>query len=410
MNRLFAHPFLRSLHSSSSQTRLVMTEQPIPVPIITSSKQTGLTILTVLLSAFFFLNLTGCETLENKPFAVGQEGEIIIVIDSTNWSGPLGEAIRTYVSPYLGTLPAPEKEFTLRQVSIVSENVLEGLQKQKNVIFVAPLMDDTPEASFLKSRLGEEAALEIQNGGTTVISKRDLWRTSQQIVYLLGQTPESLIELLSARGEDVRYAFNVITRDRVTQEMFKKGRQPEIETALLKKHTFAVAAQHDYFVAIDTTDFVWLRRTVNSDSWRSIFIYYVDGFNPANLTPEWIYEARERLTETYVKGNLDGYVSIDFRRELNTENIDFLGHFAYETRGLWHMVGKDADDKLVEYGMGGPFVNYTFYDESSGRLYMIDGMVFAPGYDKREFLRQMEAIAHTFRTTPLASEEEVPSS
>jgi hypothetical protein len=29
---------------------------------------------------------------------------------------------------------------------------------------------------------------------------------------------------------------------------------------------------------------------------------------------------------------------------------------------------------------------------------MIDGMVFAPGHDKREFLRQMEVIAHTFRT------------
>lgn len=409
MNRLFANTFLRLLRSSS-QTQLVVTEQSSPVSSIVSSKQTGLTLLTVLLSAFLFLNFTGCETLVNKPFAVGQEGEIVIVIDSTNWNGPLGDAIRTYVSPYLGTLPAPEKEFTLRQVSIVSESVLEGLQKQKNVIFVAPLMEDSPEASFLKSRLAEEAALEIQNGGTTVISKRDLWRTSQQIVYLLGQTPEALIKLLAERGEDIRYSFNVITRERVTQDMFKKGRQPEIETALFNKHTFAVAAQHDYFVAIDTTDFVWLRRTVNSDSWRSIFVYYVDGFNPANLTPEWIYEARERLTETYVRGNLDGYVSIDFRRELNTENIDFLGHFAYETRGLWHMVGKEADGKVVEYGMGGPFVNYTFYDESSGRLYMIDGMVFAPGYDKREFLRQMEAIAHTFRTTPPQSEEEVPSS
>ncbi|MDA1027483.1 MAG: DUF4837 family protein [Bacteroidetes bacterium] len=378
--------------------------------ISASGRQTGLTLLTVLLSALVFLNLTGCEALENKPFAVGPEGEIIIVIDSTNWNGPLGEAIRTYVSPYLGTLPAPEKEFTLRQVSIVSKKVLDGLQKQKNVIFVAPLMDDTPEASFLKSRLAEEAALEIQNGGTTVISRRDLWRSSQQIVYLLGQTPESLIKLLTERSEDIRYAFNVITRERVTLEMFKKGRQPKIEAALMKKHTFAVAAQHDYFVAIDTTDFVWLRRTVNSESWRSMFIYYVDGFNPANLTPEWIYEARERLTETYIRGNLDGYVSIDFRRELNTENIDFLSHFAFETRGLWQMVGKESDGKVVEYGMGGPFLNYTFYDESSGRLYMIDGMVFAPGYDKREFLRQMEVIAHTFRTTLLESELEVPSS
>ncbi|MDE2997420.1 MAG: DUF4837 family protein, partial [Bacteroidota bacterium] len=53
---------------------------------------------------------------------------------------------------------------------------------------------------------------------------------------------------------------------------------------------------------------------------------------------------------------------------------------------------------LAEWGMGGPFLNYTFYDDDSRRLYMIDGMVFAPGYDKREFLRHMETIAHTFRS------------
>jgi hypothetical protein len=34
---------------------------------------------------------------------------------------------------------------------------------------------------------------------------------------------------------------------------------------------------------------------------------------------------------------------------------------------------------------------------------MIDGMVFAPGYDKRTFLRQMEVIARTFRTRQQAA-------
>ncbi|MYJ45783.1 MAG: DUF4837 family protein, partial [Rhodothermaceae bacterium] len=40
----------------------------------------------------------------------------------------------------------------------------------------------------------------------------------------------------------------------------------------------------------------------------------------------------------------------------------------------------------------------AFYDEPSGRLYLIDGMVFAPNFSKREFMRQMEVIAYTFRT------------
>jgi hypothetical protein len=62
------------------------------------------------------------------------------------------------------------------------------------------------------------------------------------------------------------------------------------------------------------------------------------------------------------------------------------------------MVMDGEDGKLLQAGGGGPFVTYSFYDQDSGRIYIIDGMVFAPGFDKREFLRHMEAIAYTFRT------------
>ena len=351
-----------------------------------------------------FLFLTGCESLEYRPNAVGKEGEIIVVADSASWNGELGEAIRRYVSPYLGTLPAPEREFTLRHRTITSQSAMEAIQKQKNILFIAPLSGESSEASFLRSRLDEQVESAILNGESSVVSRPDLWRGNQQVVYLLGDSAEALIALLEERGDDVRYAFNTMTRARLEVDMFEKGRQPDLEDALMSKHGFAVNAQHDYFTAIDTTDFVWWRRVITSNSWRSMFMYYIDDFNPVNLTPEWIYEARQRLTETHIKGNLDGFVAIDFRRELTSENIDFKGRFAYESRGLWHMIGRDDDGSTMEYGMGGPFLNYTFYDEDTGRLYMIDGMVFAPGYDKREFLRQMEVIAHTFRTrTDMAS-------
>ncbi len=57
---------------------------------------------------------------------------------------------------------------------------------------------------------------------------------------------------------------------------------------------------------------------------------------------------------------------------------------------------------MTSDAMGGPFVSYAFFDEDTGRFYLIDGMIYGPRYtneEKREFLRQMEAIAHTFRTS-----------
>lgn len=341
---------------------------------------------------------TSCETLQYQPEAVGPEGEIMVVIDSLNWGGPVGDAIREHLGPMVGTLPAPEPLFQLRQVSITSKAFLNTIRKQKNIVFAAPLNDSTPEASFIRNRLDEAGLESIMNGQNVVIDRRDLWRRYQQVYYLMSATPEGIAQLLEDNGEGLRFEFNELARVRTTRALFEKGRQPEIEQRLLQNHGFAVNAQHDYIVAMDTTNFIWLRRMISSNSWRSLFVYYIDDASPNSLTPEWIYEARDRLTQSWITGNTGGFVAIDFRRELTTENVDFLGRYGYETRGLWHMVGVDEDGDHFDYGMGGAFVNYAFYDEPTKRIYLIDGMVFAPGFKKREFLRHMEAIAHTFRT------------
>lgn len=349
-----------------------------------------------LASLLILLFTAGCETLEYRPAAVGREGDVVVVTDSSSWNGALGDAIRGNVAPYLGTLPAPERAFNLQRMTLTSNRIIEAIQKQKNILFVAPLADSTREAEFLRTRLDPEALAAIQSGSVSIVPRRDLWRTGQQVIYVFGQTEEAIIAELEARGEDIQFQFNDITRQRVEVEMFEKGRQFDMEAALLDKHDFRLNIQHDYFTAIDTTNFVWLRRVVSQNSWRSLFVYYIDDFNPANLNPTWINAARDRLTETHIQGNLGGFVVTDYRRELTTENIDFLGRYGFETRGLWHMVERETDGDLTEWGMGGPYVNYTFYDDASRRLYMIDGMVFAPGYDKREFLRHMETIAYTF--------------
>lgn len=359
---------------------------------------------TLLLSALLLLPLTGClGEGDYRPDAIGQEGVITVVIDSTEWQGPVGDALRATVGQYVNTLPAPERMFDLKQVNLRTEQDLEAVRKMKNVLFVAPLDDTTNVARYIKNVFDAEAQEAIRAGQRAVIGREDLWRRDQQVYYITGANEQDVIASILERGETIVDAFNEITRERLQVEMFERGRQPEIETQLMEEHGFALNVQHDYLVAMDTTNFVWLRRIL-SDTWRSLFIYYEENADPSQLTPEWIYSTRDSLTRMYVQGNLGGWVEIHRIRPLETENIDFLGRYGFETRGLWQMVG-EQEGEVFQFGMGGPFVTYTFYDEASDRIYMIDGMVFAPGFDKREFLRQMEVIAHTFRTRAEATAE-----
>jgi hypothetical protein len=278
----------------------------------------------------------------------------------------------------------------------------------KNVVFAEPLTSGTPEAEFLRSRLDSALVEAVLAGSTFAVSRPDLWREEQQVFYVLGATEDDVARALQANGEDLRYAFNRITRERMRREMFDRGRQADLERLLMDRHEFAVNAQHDYFVAMDTTNFVWLRRVISSETWRSLFVWYTDELSPAELTAEWVVDTRDRLTRAYVNGNLGDYVQVDRRRPLESENVNFLDRFGYEIRGLWHMVGVDEAGGTVEFGMGGPFLTYAFYDQPTGRTYLIDGMVFAPGFEKRDFLRQLEVIAHTFRTKQDAGPETAP--
>jgi hypothetical protein len=47
--------------------------------------------------------------------------------------------------------------------------------------------------------------------------------------------------------------------------------------------------------------------------------------------------------------------------------------------------------------MGGPFLHYTLVDEKNNRVIELDAFVFAPKFDKREYLRELEAIVKTVR-------------
>lgn len=355
----------------------------------------------VLAGVLFFFLFVGCEG-DYRPRAVGKEGEVTVVMDSSLWTGEVGEALRENITPWIETLPVTERYFSIRHMELSSERVYNRVQKLKNVVIVAPLNDSTNESNFLRRRLTDQAEQAILDGQAAVVAKPNLWRRSQRVYYVTGATPESLVQVLQKEGPQIRSTFKEATLDRMKREMYEDERQFGLEDSLMNKHGFAVNLQSDYLVAVDTMSeskgFVWLRRLL-AKTRREFFVYYVDGMSPDEITPEWIYETRDSLTRKYMRGNVAGFARIDYRRPLETRQQSFLGRYAYDTQGLWYMVTPmEQDGQFRPIGGGGPFVNYTFYDQKTDRVYMLDGSVFAPGFDKLQFVRQMEVMARTFRT------------
>ncbi len=345
--------------------------------------------------------LAGCDD-DYRPRAIGEEGEITVVMDSSHWTGPVGTAFREGVAPWVETLPQPERYFQLRHLELSSERTYESIQDLKNVVIAAPLSDSTNEASFLRRRLSDEARTAIQNGQHAVVHKPNLWRRSQRIFFVTAADATALADALRKQGPAIRDTMKAVTLQRMKRDMYDDARQYALEDSLRQRHGFAVNMQHDFRIAIDTTTetggFVWLRRLL-PETRREFFVYYEENASPGQLTPEWIHATHDSLTRRYMRGNVAGFVRIDDRRPFPLDQETVLDRYGYVGRGLWHMV-KPAENGTGFRGMGGggPFLTYAFYDRPSDRLYLLHGSVFAPGFDKLRFLRQMEVMAKTFRT------------
>ncbi|OZC02612.1 DUF4837 family protein [Rubricoccus marinus] len=344
--------------------------------------------------------LLGCErSLVGLQPAVGAIPEILVVTDSATWAGTVGDAVRQELAKPIMTLPNQQGAFKLRYQPLASQ-FLSQIRETRNVIFVAPIGVETPIGEYIRARIPEGQQGAIESGNSVAVTIREnLWAAGQIAVTATAANDSLLASAIIERGDSLRAAFDRNVLATTTREMFDAGRQNEIETELLASRGWTVAMQHDYVQIQDSTltvagrtgDFIRFRRVI-PDSWRDFFVFTQDGVSELPSDDE-MDRLTDGLLEVFARGEEDdSYVQQDFRRPMVRETLPLAGREARETRGLWFM---------VEDLMGGAFIRYAFVDPETDRLYLYYGMTFAPSrtLDKREFLRQMEAIATTFRTT-----------
>lgn len=353
------------------------------------------------------LALTACETpVEQRlPNAIGEAGEILVVTDSATWVGPVGTALRETLGRSVAP-PLDIADFSLRRRDLTGQS-FRFLRSARNIIFTAPLDDTSAVARFLEARLDSAGVRAIRTGGGAFVApRRDLWASNQAVVLAAAGTDSLLARSLRDNADTLRALFTDLTVAQVQEDMFERGRQVRLEEELLMEHGFAVNVQHDYFVSHDTSAapaglpgrYVRLRRVL-SDTWRDLWIYYEDA-PPEALDGAYVERVTDQLLETFVRGAYDSsFVQLDRLRPIRTDTTLLAdGRPVQSTRGLWTM---------TEDFMGGPFVRYSFYDPAQERLYVVFGMVYAPQHkfrgNKREFLRQLEVIARTFRTPDAGS-------
>lgn len=338
--------------------------------------------IPILINSLFYF---GCET-RLKP-ATGLENEIIVVADSVEFE-ELKSSLELVFEREIET-PQPEKIFELKRINY---SELQRYRTRKNLVFISSFNSETDVATFIKNSLDSTSRQQILTGETSFILKKNLWAKDQLVLLITAPKLDELEFELVKNGEKFVFAFQKASDARLLQSIYNPYyEQKNIEAKLLKNYGWMIYVQADFVLAVDKPEdnFVWIRRSPNTDMERWVFVYWINDASPAMLHKDTITAIRNSLTEKYYRTSDEkAFVEIA-DLAFNTTEINFNNRYAIYSQGLWR-----TTDKF----MGGPFVSYTFYDEKTRRLYMIDGSIYAPKYYKRNLIQQVDVVLQSFLT------------
>jgi hypothetical protein len=350
----------------------------------------------IIIFLLFLVAVIACDS-ETKnpdylPKATGKPGDLILIMDSAQWKGPLGKEVRRIFEAAVPGLPQDEPMFKV--VWVHPSKGITLLTQIRNLVYVFTLDQQTKGSRVLQRDFSPETLNKIKSDTSFYLSTRkDEYSKGQEVMYLFGATEESLIKHLRANKENIIEHFNTAERKRLEADLFKVKSTAGVAAFLRKEQQCELRVPVGYRLADKQDDFVWLR-FMNSAIDKDVFITWKPYTSEYQMLPDSIIAWREAVARRYLFEDPENPISY-----LVTEQEDAVVHarqvslnkrFAMEVRGLWRTNTRT---------MGGPFVGYSLIDEPRGLLYYIEGFAYAPGMDKREMIRELETILRTFKTS-----------
>jgi len=319
----------------------------------------------VLLMAMTILSSCDKTPTARKDRSSGGTSEILVVTQNEEqWDGMIGDSIRAFfLQPQYG-LPQPEPLNKLAHINV--SNFSEMFKKHKSLLLVE--IDPTLDKAIVET--GE-----------------DLWAAPQRVIKIIAPSRTSWCETFNEFKEAYKVMYDKVERDRILS-VLRPSTDNEIVKLIQDKFGFKLTIPSGFYVAKDEPDFLWLRKELPKNSF-GIFVYTTPYKDTMQLELNSLVSVRDRLLQKYIPGPTDGSF-MTTEKEFVPPMLNYIATFptgfAAEMRGMWCLVG--------DY-MAGPFVSYSFPDETTGNLVTLEGYVYYPNHDKRDDLLQLQSILYS---------------
>lgn len=318
--------------------------------------------------ALAVLSLISCSEAKRKqallPNISGKAGEVIIVIDKGQWEGAVGTALRDTLACECPFLPQKEPLYTL--VDVAPSGFTQMFQLHRNIIIVN-----------INSNVTEPG----------VVFRNDVWARPQCVIRINAADSETAAQLVRENGKKMVTTLEQAERDRIIANA-TKYEELSLSPVITEMVGGSPHFPSGYNLKKKTDDFIWVSYDPQSTSLNVLVYKYpvVEGENMMSL--ESILNESNRMLKENVPGMFDNtYMMTSTIVTPSIEYLKYKGRDFAQIRGFW---------EVYNDFMGGPFVSHVFYSQDGKEVIVLQAFVYAPKYDKRQYLRQVESVIYSF--------------
>ena len=325
-------------------------------------------LLTYLFLAIAAISLISCSEAKRKqallPNISGKAGEVIVVIDKGQWEGAVGTTLRDSLACDCPFLPQKEPLYTL--VDLAPSGFTQMFQLHRNIIIVN-----------IKSDVTEPG----------ILYRNDVWARPQCVIRINAADSETAVQIIKENSQKIVAYLEQAERDRVIANA-KRYEELSISPVITEMVGGAPHFPSGYKIKKKTDNFIWVEYNPQYVT-QGVFVFkYPVEEGEQMMDLDYIIRNSNEIMKNNVPGMFDNtYMMIsDFARP-SIEYKKYKGLEFAEIRGFW---------EVYNDFMGGPFVSHVFYSQDGKEVIVLQGFVYAPKYDKRHYLRQVESIIYSF--------------
>jgi len=341
--------------------------------------------------SFFLILIMSCSDTTTKkkkkdlPEAFGKEGKIIVVLEENLRENEVYKNLKKVLEyPQAGLL---EKENSLLIATTIPNTYFNTFKTHKRILIPIILKEYSTNFDAVKKSINSVNIQTAKEKGIFFTTIKNQFAYGQTISYLIARDLKTYNDFLIEKGKVLRKKFEELEIKNSIESLKKHAINKKIVNIIEKKFNANLLITSKFKVALDTTNFIWLRQ-YEAEKDLNIFIHKTNNF-PNSITKKNITILRNRLGKNYIFGNKKdktSYMITESEIPLSLETIKINNIDTKQCRGVW---------RLNNYMMGGCFISHTFH--LNKETYYIEAFLENPGKKKVKELRKLESILRTFK-------------